>query len=155
MKPKYLVQYAAVITGLFLDVFSAGVLGLFSELEIVGVAFLATLLFIIGYIGTLFTVDLLTARAQRGQTGHRKAEGKQKKHSTQKGIWRAIKRHLPYPIWHWFAYREWKARKRREASRRSEPQIYTLSGSFEEIRSHDDRDMMQIVPVWTAQKEAP
>lgn len=154
MKRKYLVQYAAIMTGLFLDVFTAAVLGWFSELEIVGIAFGATLLFIIGYAGTLLAVDLLTARAQRDQTGRRREEGRRKKRSTKRSIWRAVKRHLPYPIWRCLAYREWKRQERREGSRRPEPQIYTLNGSLEEIRSHDDRDMMQIVPVWTARKEA-
>ena len=76
MKRKYLVQYAAIMTGLFLDVFTAAVLGWFLELEIVGIAFGATMLFIVGYAGTLFAADLLTAWTQRGQTGCRRAAGR-------------------------------------------------------------------------------
>lgn len=153
MKKKYLVQYAAIMTGLFLDAFSAGVLGWFSEFEIVGIAFGATLLFIIGYGFTFLGVDLLTAWMQRDRTGSKQEKHRQKKRSTRRSVWRSVKRHLPYFIWYRLAYREWKQRKLREARRRPELQIYTLTGSLEEMRSHDDRDMMQIVPTWTARKE--
>lgn len=144
MRHEHLEQYAAVVTGLFLDVLLAAALGWLSEMDAVGIAFGGTLLFIIGYAGTLLALDALG--------GRRPSDGKDGR-AVQKSARRAVRRHLPYPIWQRLAYREWEGRRRAEARRRTEPQIYTLTGDVMEVRSNDDRDMMEIVPVWTARRE--